>query len=72
MDRISSLAVHTLLYLLYTALLIVLVSVEAQADDPVARFDLPSEPLAEALIDFYHQSGVEPGFAATPQMDEAK
>ena len=63
---------HTLLYLLYTASLLMLVSADAWADDPVARFDLPSEPLAEALIDFYHQSGISPGFAATPQMDKAK
>ena len=72
MVRISSRAVHTLLYLLYTASLFMLVSADAWADDPVARFDLPSEPLAEALIDFYHQSGISPGFAATPQMDKAK
>jgi outer membrane receptor protein involved in Fe transport len=72
MVRISSRAVHTLLCLLYTALVWMLVSPDAWADDPVARFDLPSEPLAEALIDFYHQSGISPGFAATPQMDKAK
>ena len=72
MERISSLAVHTLLYLLYAALFSLLVAADAWADDPVARFDLPSEPLAQALIDFYHQSGISPGFAATPQMDEAK
>jgi iron complex outermembrane receptor protein len=72
MVRTSSRAVHTLLYLLYTASLLMLVSADAWADDPVARFDLPAEPLAEALIDFYHQSGISPGFAATPQMDKAK
>ena len=72
MDRISSLAVHTLLYLLYAASLLLLASADAWADDPVARFDLPSEPLARALIDFYHQSGVQPGFAATPRMEKAK
>ncbi len=63
---------HTLLYLLYAASFSLLVATDAWADDPVARFDLPSEPLAQALIDFYHQSGISPGFAATPQMDEAK
>jgi iron complex outermembrane recepter protein len=72
MARISSLAVRTLLYLFYTASLSLLVITDACAEDPVVRFDLPSEPLSQALIDFYHQSGVEPGFAVTPQMDKAK
>jgi iron complex outermembrane recepter protein len=72
MVRISSLAVHTLLCLLYAASLLLLVATDARAEDPVARFDLPSEPLAQALIDFYHQSGISPGFVATPQMDQAK
>src|SRR6185437_6837165 len=73
MVRNSSLAVHTLLYLIYAATLSLLVMTDAwAADDPVARFYLPSEPLAQALIDFFHQSGVEPGFASTPQMDNAK
>lgn len=72
MDRISSLAVHTLLYLLYTASISTLVITDAWAEDPVARFDLPSQPLPQALIDFYHQSGIEPGFAVTPQMEKAK
>ena len=72
MVRISSLAVHTLLYLLYTASFSLLVTAEAWADDPVARFDLPAQPLPQALIAFYHQSGIEPGFAVTPQMEKAK
>jgi iron complex outermembrane recepter protein len=72
MVRISSLAVHTLLCLLYAASLLLLVATDARAEDPIARFDLPSEPLAQALIDFYHQSGISPGFVATPQMDQAK
>ena len=72
MVRISSLAVQTLLYLIYAATFSLLLITEAWADDPVVRFDLPSEPLAQALIDFFHQSGVEPGFASTPQMDNAK
>jgi len=72
MVRISSLAVHTLLYLLYAAPFSVLMISDALADDPVVRFYLPSEPLAQALMDFYHQSGVEPGFAPTPQMDKAR
>jgi outer membrane receptor protein involved in Fe transport len=72
MVRISSLAVHTLLYLVYAASLSLLVITEALADDAVVRFNLPAEPLAQALMDFYHQSGVEPGFASTPQMDQAK
>ena len=72
MDRISSLAVHSLLYLLYAALSCLLAVADARAADPVAHFNLPSEPLPQALIDFYHQSGVEPGFSPTPQMQKAK
>ena len=63
---------HTLLYLLYAASFSLLGLADAWADDPVARFDLPSQPLPQALMEFYHQSGVEPGFAATPQMENAK
>ena len=72
MVRIRSLAGRTLLYLLYTAWVQVLVVTDARAEDPVAHFNLPSEPLPQALIDFYHQSGIEPGFASTPRIDEAK
>ena len=71
MARISSLAVRTLLCLLYTAVAPLLVLAEARADDPVVRFNLPAEPLPRALIDFYHQSGIEPGFAPTPRMESA-
>ncbi|MGH8202106.1 MAG: TonB-dependent receptor domain-containing protein [Steroidobacteraceae bacterium] len=45
---------------------------DASAADPVVRFNLPAEPLPQALIEFYHQSGVQPGFAATPEMVQAK
>jgi outer membrane receptor protein involved in Fe transport len=72
MVRISSLAVHTLLYLLYTASLSIIVTTDAWGEDPVARFDLPSQSLPQALINFYHQSGIEPGFAATAQMEKAR
>ena len=72
MVRINSLAVHTLLYLLYTAALSVLVMTKAWAGDPVARFDLPSESLSQALIDFFDQSGIKTGFASTPQLDQTK
>ena len=72
MVRITSLAVHTLLYLLYTASLFLLVMADARADDPVAHFNLPSEPLPQALIDFYHQSGIEPGFASTPDINRTR
>jgi iron complex outermembrane receptor protein len=70
MVRISSLAVRALLYLLYTASLSILVLTDARAEDPIVRFDLPARPLPQALIEFYHQSGVEPGFAVTPQMEK--
>lgn len=72
MVRISSLAVHTLLYLLYTASFSILVITDAWAEDPIARFDLPARPLPQALIEFYHQSGVEPGFAVTERMEKTK
>lgn len=72
MARIRTLAVHTLLYVLYTAGIPMLVIADARAGDPIAHFDLPAEPLPQALIDFYHQSGIEPGFASTPQIDKAK
>lgn len=72
MVRNSSVAVHTLLCLLYAALFLLLTSADAWADDPVAQFNLPAEPLPQALIDFYHQCGIEPGFAPTPQMEKAK
>lgn len=72
MVRISSVAAYVVLYLLYTASLFLSSTTEARADDPVAHFNLPAEPLAQALIDFYHQSGIEPGFAATPEMDKAR
>ena len=72
MVRNRSLRVHTLLYLLYTASITLLVTTNAWAQDPVAHFKLPSEPLPQALIDFYHQSGIQPGFASTPQIDNAK
>ena len=72
MVRIRSLGAHTLLYFLYAAWISLLVSTDAWAQDPVAHFNLRSEPLPQALIDFYHQSGIEPGFASTPQIDQAK
>jgi outer membrane receptor protein involved in Fe transport len=72
MVRITTLVVRSLLYFSYTALLSLLVATDARAGDPVASFNLPAEPLPQALIDFYHQSGVQPGFAATTQLVQAK
>ena len=72
MVRNRSLRVHRLLYLLCTAWIPLLVITDARAQDPVAHFNLPSEALPQALIDFYHQSGIQPGFASTPQIDSAK
>ncbi|MFI4907686.1 MAG: TonB-dependent receptor plug domain-containing protein [Steroidobacterales bacterium] len=63
---------HTLLYFSYAASASMSMITDARAHDPVANFNLPSEPLPQALIDFYHQSGIEPGFASTPQIDKAK
>lgn len=72
MARTSYLAVHALPCLLKSAAIAILLISEARADDPVAQFNLPSEPLPQALIEFYHQSGIEPGFGATPQLEKAK
>lgn len=72
MVRTASLAVPVLRYLPYTAFFSLLVTMDAWAGDPVARFNLPAEPLAKALMDFYHQSGIQPGFAATARMAQAK
>jgi outer membrane receptor protein involved in Fe transport len=72
MVRITSLVVRGLLYLSYTAFLLLLVMTDARADDPIARFNVPAEPLPQALMDFYHESGVQPGFAATEQMVKAR
>lgn len=72
MVRITTLVVRGLLYLSYTASLSLLVMADARADDPIARFNVPAEFLPQALMDFYHQSGVQPGFAATEQMAKAK
>lgn len=72
MVRIRSLAVHSLLYLLYTASFFLLAMIDARAEDPRMQFNLPSEPLPKALIDFSHQCGVQTAFYATPQIDNAK
>jgi iron complex outermembrane receptor protein len=70
--RITSLAARTLLCLLNAASIVSVAVTEARADDPVIRFSLPSESLPQALLDFYHQSGIQPGFAPTPQMETTK
>jgi iron complex outermembrane receptor protein len=72
MVRITTLVVRSLLYFSYTAFPSLLIVTDARAGDPVASFNLPAEPLPQALIDFYHQSGVQPGFAATTQLVQAK
>ncbi len=72
MVRITTLVARSLLYLSYTVFLCLLIMTDARADDPVARFNLRAEPLPQALIDFYHQSGVQPGFAVTTQLVQAK
>lgn len=72
MVRITSLVVPVLRYLPYTVFLSLLVTLDAWAGNRVAHFNLPAEPLAQALIDFYHQSGIQPGFAATAQLAQTK
>lgn len=63
---------RALLYVSYTAPLSLFALTDACAGDPLARFNLPAEPLPQALIDFYHQSGIQPGFASTPRMGRTK
>lgn len=40
----------------------------AWAQGPPVQFNLPAEPLPQAILDFYHQSGVRAIYAATPEI----
>ncbi len=44
----------------------------ARAEGPVVQFNLPAESLPRAVLDFYHQSGVQAIYAATPQVLKLK
>ncbi|MGH8298903.1 MAG: TonB-dependent receptor plug domain-containing protein [Steroidobacteraceae bacterium] len=69
MARISFFIVRPLLFMLGAASAALLPADEARADGPTARFNLPVEPLPQALLDFYHQCGIQPAFQATPQLE---
>ncbi len=49
-----------------------LLSAPAWANGPVQRFRLPAEPFPQAILDFYHQSGVQAIYAATPRVERIK
>ncbi len=46
-----------------------LLSAPAWANGPLQRFHLPSEPFPQAILDFYHQSGVQAIYAATARVE---
>ena len=52
--------------------LAVALSLPAWAEGQVARFQLPAEPFPQAILDFYHQSGVRAIYSATPQVERLK
>jgi outer membrane receptor protein involved in Fe transport len=54
------------------ALALVPLAAPAWAEGPVTQFKLPAEPLPQAVIDFYRQSGVQAIYAATPQVQRLK
>lgn len=56
----------------WVALASLCVAPAAWAEGPVARFNLPAESLPQAILDFYHQSGVEAIYAATPQVQKLR
>ena len=72
MARISFFIVRPLLVMLGAAAALALPSEDARAEGPSARFNLPAEPLPQALLDFYHQCGVQPAFQATPQLQASR
>ena len=52
----------------WIALASLYVTPAAWAEGSVMQFNLPSEPLPQAILDFYRQSGVQAIYAATPQV----
>jgi iron complex outermembrane recepter protein len=67
MARISFFIVRPLLLMLGAAPALLLPN-DARADGPTVHFNLPAEPLPQALLDFYHQCGIQPAFQATPRL----
>jgi outer membrane receptor protein involved in Fe transport len=50
------------------ALTLLCVGPYARAESPVTVFNLPAQPLPQAVLEFYRQSGVRAIYAATPQV----
>jgi len=72
MARISFLVGRQLLFMLGAAIAVLWLGDYARAQGPTVQFNLPAEPLPEALLDFYHQCGIQPAFQATPQLAAQK
>jgi iron complex outermembrane receptor protein len=72
MARISFLVVRQLLFMLGAATAVMWLADYARAQGPATQFNLPVEPLPAALLDFYHQCGIQPAFQATPQLAARK
>ena len=64
-ERLSGIAPRAHWLVLAAAL-----SLPAWAEGQVGRFQLPAEPFPQAILDFYHQSGVQAIYAATPQVEK--
>jgi iron complex outermembrane recepter protein len=72
MARISFFIVHPLLFMLGAAAGILLLTEDAVAQGASSQFNLPAEPLAQALLDFYHQCGIQPAFEATARLQASR
>ena len=72
MARISFLVGRQLLFMLGAAIAVMWLADYARAQGPATQFNLPAEPLPEALLEFYHQCGIQPAFQATPQLAAQK
>lgn len=70
MARISFFIVRPVLLMLGAAVL--LLGENAHAEGPTAHFNLPAEPLPQALLDFYHQCGIQPAFQATARLQDSR
>ncbi|MGH8288597.1 MAG: TonB-dependent receptor domain-containing protein [Steroidobacteraceae bacterium] len=71
MARISFFIVRPLLFMLGFASAVLLLREDARAEGATASFNLPAEPLPQALLDFYHQCGVQPAFQATARLESS-
>ena len=72
MARISFFIVRPLLFMLGFASAALLLHEDARAEGATVSFNLPAEPLPQALLDFYHQCGVQPAFQATARLESSR